>query len=117
MERNRLPHVEHWFGRASYNVETRLIRGLTNVSRYGRRERADQTYRFKDVEVISTSLIDAGGGQLPGIIGGVCVTDDGGAYPWEPLTGVLEASERIPLALRDASISPRLADKEDVEEC
>ena len=40
----------------------------------------------------------------------------GGAYPWEPLTGVLDAPERIPLALRDANISPRLADKDGVEE-
>ena len=51
------------------------------------------------------------------MIGGVCVVDGGGgAYPWEPLTGVLEAPERMPLALRDANISPRLADKDGVEE-
>ena len=41
---------------------------------------------------------------------------DGGAYPWEPLTGVLEAPERIPLALRDANISPRLVDKDGADE-
>lgn len=40
----------------------------------------------------------------------------GGAYPWEPLTGVLEVPERIPLALRDASMSPRLAVKDGVDE-
>ena len=50
------------------------------------------------------------------MIGGVCVVDGGGAYPWEPLTGVLDAPERMPLALRDANISPRLADKDGVEE-
>ena len=44
------------------------------------------------------------------------VDDGGGAYPWEPLTGVLEAPESMPLALRDANISFRLADKDGVEE-
>lgn len=44
------------------------------------------------------------------------MTDGGGAYPWEPLTGVLEVPEKIPLALRDASISPRLTDEDGVDE-
>ena len=44
------------------------------------------------------------------------MADGGGAYPWEPLTGVLEAPERIPLAFKEASISPRLADKDGVDE-
>ena len=44
------------------------------------------------------------------------MTDGGGAYSWEPLTGVLDAPERIPFALRDASISPRFADKDGVDE-
>lgn len=44
------------------------------------------------------------------------MVDGGGAYPLEPLTGVLAAPERIPLALRDASISPRFADRDGVDE-
>ena len=48
--------------------------------------------------------------------GGVCAADGGGAYPWEPWTGVLEAPEKIPLALRDANMSPRLADKDGGDE-
>ena len=75
-----------------------------------------EKYRFKDTDVISTSLISAGRGKPPKLSGGVWVTDGGGAYPWEPFTGVLEASEKIPLALRDANISPRLADKDGVDE-
>ena len=78
--------------------------------------RDDQTYRFRDVDVTSMSLISGGRGKPPGTTGGVCVTDGGGAYPWEPLTGVLEAPEKIPLALRDANISPKLADKDGVDE-
>ena len=78
--------------------------------------RGDQTYFFNDDEVISTSLINDGRWRPPGISGGVCVVEGGGAYPWEPLTGVLEAPERIPLAFKDASISPRLADKDGMDE-
>ena len=44
------------------------------------------------------------------------MADGGGTYPWEPLIGVLEVPDRIPLALRDASISPRLADRDGVDE-
>ena len=44
------------------------------------------------------------------------MVDGGGAYPWEPLTGVLDAPERMPLALSDANISPRLADRDGVGE-
>ena len=61
-------------------------------------------------------MINDGRWKLPGISGGVCVADGGGAYPWEPLTGVTEAPERMPLAFKDASISPRLADKDGVDE-
>ncbi len=86
-----------------------------DISRYGWEEE-DQTYRFKDVDFISASLINDGCGKPPGINGGVCVVDGGGAYSWEPLTGVLEAPERIPLALRDANISPRFTDKGGVDE-
>lgn len=57
-----------------------------------------------------------GHGKPPGIFGGVRVAGGGGAYPWEPLTGVFEAAEKIPLALRDANISPRLADNDGVDE-
>lgn len=44
------------------------------------------------------------------------MADDGGAYTWEPLTGVLDVPDRIPLALRDANISPRLADRDGVDD-
>ena len=44
------------------------------------------------------------------------MADVAGAYTWVPLTGVLEAPERIPLALRDANISPKLADTDGVDE-
>ena len=70
-----------------------------------------KTYRFKDADATSTSLVGPGRGMLPGINGGVREVDGGGAYP---LTGVLAAPERIPLALRDANMSPRLADKDGV---
>ena len=58
----------------------------------------------------------AGGGNPPGIVGGVCVVDGGGTYGSEPFTGVLEVPERIPLALSDANMSPRLADNDGVDE-
>lgn len=44
------------------------------------------------------------------------MVEGGGEYPWEPFNGVVEAPERMPLALRDANISPRLADRDDVVE-
>ena len=44
------------------------------------------------------------------------MADGGRANSREPLTGVLDVPERMPFALRDASISPRFADKDGVDE-
>lgn len=93
----------------------RWTRGLIKVSGNAWREGEDQTYRFRDVDIISTSFVGNGRGRPPGIVGEVCMADGGGPYPWGPFTGVIEAPEKIPLALRDANISPRLADKDGAD--
>ena len=98
MAKKRLPQVEHWFERASYSVEIRGGRGLRALAVTRRGTGDSFAYSFKEADVSSTSLINAGRAKLAGSTGGVFVADGGGTYPSGPFVAVLALGRSNPCA-------------------